>query len=79
MSERLQTLDSTRDPLKLADEYEAALGRHALDSLIRDQVRDNQWQPGDLHERLLGLPWTDVLTTNWDTLLERTELRDRLC
>jgi len=76
MSKRLQTLDPTRDPLKLADEYEAALGRHALDSLIREHVRDGQWHPGHLHERLLDLPWADVLTTNWDTLLERTQPRN---
>ena len=25
-----------------------------------------------MHERLLRLPWRDVFTTNWDTLLERT-------
>lgn len=64
------------DPLKLAEEYEAALGRPALDTLIRNQVADTKWRPGPLHERLLGLPWTDVLTTNWDTLLERAEPRN---
>src|SRR5258708_2899171 len=43
MAERLHSLDLGRDPLKLADEYEAALGRHALDALLRDQVRDLHW------------------------------------
>ncbi|WP_179869801.1 SIR2 family NAD-dependent protein deacylase [Rhizobium chutanense] len=62
------------DPLKLAEEYKAALGAHALDALIRQLVADGQWLPGDLHTRLLSLPWADVLTTNWDTLLERTAL-----
>lgn len=28
--------------------------------------------PDDLHIRLLRLPWRDIFTTNWDTLLERT-------
>lgn len=65
---------AAHDPLKLAEEYKAALGQHALDGLIRKLVPDDQWTPGDLHERLLSLPWADVLTTNWDTLLERTEL-----
>lgn len=64
------------DPLKLAEQYSAALGRHALDALIRDLVRDHQWTPGDLHARLMGLPWADVLTTNWDTLLERTQIEE---
>ena len=29
-------------------------------------------RPGEMHRRLLRLPWRDVFTTNWDTLLERT-------
>ena len=61
----------TWDPLKLAEEYKAALGATALDSLINDLVPDQEWQPGHLHYRLVNLPWTDILTTNWDTLLER--------
>ncbi|CAN7520732.1 SIR2 family NAD-dependent protein deacylase [Rhizobium sp. LjRoot254] len=64
------------DPMKLAEEYRAALGQHALDALIRRLVPDEQWMPSALHGRLLSLPWADVLTTNWDTLLERTTLRD---
>ena len=63
---------STQEPLALAQEYRAALGPAALENLIRSRIRDTEWIPGNLHERLLKLPWTDVLTTNWDTLLERT-------
>ena len=48
------------------------LGDPALENLIRSLVRDNEWSPGQIHRRMLSLPWTDVLTTNWDTLLERT-------
>ena len=59
------------DPLRLAQEYKATLGSTALDSLIYDLVRDEEWLPGQLHSRLVSLPWTDILTTNWDTLLER--------
>ena len=29
------------------------------------------FSPGEAHLRLLSLPWRDVFTTNWDTLLER--------
>jgi len=60
------------DPLRLAEEYRAMLGQAALDDFIREQVPDMSWEPGELHERLLTLPWADVLTTNWDTLLERS-------
>ncbi len=59
------------DPLRLAEEYRAALGAPALEGLIFDLVRDTEWLPGLLHRKLLCLPWSDVLTTNWDTLLER--------
>lgn len=61
------------NPLRLAEEYRALLGQAALDGLVRDLVRDAEWLPGSAHRRLLELPWSDVLTTNWDTLLERAK------
>ena len=64
----------SRDPLRLAQEYKAELGEPALDGLIRSMIQDEKWEPSCLHEMLLSLPWSDVLTTNWDTLLERTQL-----
>ena len=76
MRKRLHEENLPADPLKLAEQYAAALGRHALDALIREFICDHQWTPGEMHSRLLGLPWADVLTTNWDTLLERTQLRE---
>ncbi len=60
------------DPLSLAEEYRSTLGFGALEGLIRTLVRDAEWEPGVLHKNLLRLPWSDVLTTNWDTLLERS-------
>ena len=62
----------TQEPLALAQEYQAALGPKALENLIRTKVRDSEWRPGELHHQLLQLPWKDVLTTNWDTLLEKS-------
>jgi hypothetical protein len=76
MRKRLDGDNLPNDPLGLAEQYGVALGRHALDALIRELVSDHQWTPGDLHSRLLGLPWADILTTNWDTLLERTPLQE---
>ena len=58
--------------LRLAQEYKAAFGRGALHSLIQEMVPDDDYVPDDMHARLLRLPWRDVFTTNWDTLLERT-------
>ncbi|AGU51537.1 hypothetical protein VAPA_1c44640 [Variovorax paradoxus B4] len=59
------------DPLRLAEEYQAYFGKPALHDLIKREINDGSWLPGDLHKDLLKLPWTDVLTTNWDSLLER--------
>ena len=59
-------------PLALAEEYRAAMGRPALENLIRSRVRDHEWSPVEIHRRMLSLPWAEVLTTNWDTLLERS-------
>lgn len=64
--------DGPSDPLALAEEYRATLGVSALENLIRCRVRDDEWTPGEIHRRMLSLPWADVLTTNWDTLLERS-------
>jgi len=58
--------------LTLAREYELAFGRSALDELILNLVPDRNFSPGELHHALLALPWADVFTTNYDTLLERT-------
>ena len=62
------------DPLRLAEEYAAYFGREALDDLIRREVDDQSWAPGQLHTQLLELPWSDVLTTNWDSLIERAAM-----
>ena len=56
----------------LAQEYEAAFGRGDLHQLLQQMIRDEDQKPGEAHSRLLQLPWRDVFTTNWDTLLERT-------
>ncbi len=58
-------------PLELAQEYERAFGRARLHQFLIESVRDEDFSPGEPHLRLLKLPWRDVFTTNWDTLLER--------
>ena len=61
------------DALRLAQEYQTLHGDSGLDQLVARLVADDQWEPGPLHKQLMELPWRDVLTTNWDTLLERTK------
>jgi hypothetical protein len=63
--------DAPTNPLRLAEEYRTYFGQAALDDFIRAHFPDRAWQPGALHTDLLNFPWSDVLTTNWDTLLER--------
>ena len=58
--------------LSLAQEYETAFERANLHQLLQQLIRDDDLAPGKMHSRLLQLPWRDVFTTNWDTLLERT-------
>lgn len=68
----LHEASGTSGFLRLAQEYHTAFGRSALNNKIRDLVPDLEYRPGDLYKRLLRLPWADIFSTNWDTLLERS-------
>ena len=59
------------DPLTLAEHVELAYGRAELDKLLLDQIRDADYLPSSVHIKLMRLPWSDIFTTNYDTLLER--------
>jgi tetratricopeptide (TPR) repeat protein len=71
--------NSNKDALRLATEYESVFGRDALNSLITRTIPDANYKPDLLHQMLLSLPWSDVFTTNYDTLLERAlpDIHDR--
>jgi|GEM_PF-6221741 len=58
------------DPIALASEVCREYGRNAVDQIILQAVPDHGYKPGILHTMLLELPWNDVFTTNYDTLLE---------
>src|SRR5699024_10943435 len=57
--------------LRLAQELETISGRPRLDSILKDAAPDLDYAPTELYTRLMELPWKDVFTTNYDTLLER--------
>ncbi|MEP2600568.1 MAG: SIR2 family protein, partial [Paraglaciecola sp.] len=57
--------------LKVAQEAEALVGRPAVDAILQSEIPDLEVAPSELHSNLLQLPWNDVFTTNYDTLLER--------
>ena len=63
---------SGKNTLHLAEEYIAFFDRNKMNSLIERNIADELFIPGELHKRLLRLNWTDIFTTNYDTLLERT-------
>ncbi|HEY4092675.1 MAG TPA: SIR2 family protein [Luteibacter sp.] len=67
----------TPDPLRMAEEFRAYFGQSALNDFIRTHVPDAQWRPGQAHRAIVELPWANLLTTNWDTLLERAALKCR--
>ena len=68
--EKLGSTDES-DPLVLAESVELVYDCNELDRLLLDSLRDADYRPSPLYEKLLRLPWTDVFTTNYDTLLER--------
>lgn len=67
----IRSASSTSGALRIADEYQAWKGRGKLDALLREAIPDEKFKPGPLHNLLFKLPWADILTTNFDTLLER--------
>ena len=68
----IEEASATSGFLKLSQEYETAFGPNALRLFVKSEIPDDQYKPGDAHVRLLRLPWRDVFTTNWDTLLEKS-------
>ena len=57
--------------LRLAQEVEVTIGRPALEKIIRDAVPDLEYSPSSVYIKMMELPWNDVFTTNYDTLIER--------
>lgn len=58
--------------LRLAQEAEIMIGRPGIEEIIKQAVPDDYYAPSDVYLKLMELPWKDVFTTNYDTLLERS-------
>lgn len=65
-------LPNSDSVLEISESYVDAYGRESLDALIKQAVPDQNYEPGEIHKNLVRLPWSDIYTTNYDTLLERT-------
>lgn len=57
--------------LRLAQEVEITVGRPKLENILKEAVPDEDYGPSEVYIKLMELPWRDVFTTNYDTLLER--------
>ena len=55
----------------MAQEVETVLGRPKLETILKDSIPDLDYGPSNIYTELMELPWVDVFTTNYDTLLER--------
>ena len=64
--------EKSTDPMELAEQVEAVYGRSELDDILCSVIPNTQYSPSETYIKLLQLPWKDVFTTNYDTLLERT-------
>ena len=71
-NEEVEKYIKGKTPLMLSHEYESVFGRSSMIDVVKDLIHDENLIPSVLHEKFLKLGWTDVYTTNYDTLLERT-------
>lgn len=56
---------------QLGEQFVRVFSTPVLEDLLKRLVPDEKVRPGRLHMRLLELPWSDIFTTNYDTLIER--------
>jgi hypothetical protein len=57
--------------MALGDKFQAQKGSARLRAALETAVPDEDYAPGLAHQLLVRLPWADIFTTNWDSLLER--------
>ena len=42
-----------------------------MENILKEAIPDEDYGPSEVYTKLMELPWRDVFTTNYDTLLER--------
>lgn len=60
------------DVLEIADIIVRLKDRKTLEDITIDAIPDNDYMPSELYYKLLQLSWIDIFSTNFDTLLEKT-------
>ncbi|MFZ3220155.1 MAG: SIR2 family protein [Rhodoferax sp.] len=66
---------STAMVTQLGEQYARVFSVPALENLLKQLIPDDKVVPNQLHDQLLRLPWSEIFTTNYDTLLERAAER----
>jgi SIR2-like domain len=66
-----ETATGTSGMMELGQKFESMKGPAVLHGALRRAIPDLEYGPGKAHQDLVRLPWADILTTNWDTLLEQ--------
>lgn len=64
-------LKDSNDVVRFASLVDAEFGHNELDNILQEALPDGLISPSKLHRMLVKLPWKDILTTNYDTLIER--------
>ena len=59
---------ASKNVLQLADEFDIAFQRPALNMLLKECIQDDNLLPSKLYTQMLELPWVDVFTTNYDSI-----------
>ena len=67
-----------KNVLQLAEEFDTTFQRSELNEFLKNLIQDDNLLPSSLHCDLLSLPWADVFTTNYDTLLEKHHFANAL-
>lgn len=67
----LEDLASLSLPM-VAQSYATKLGLHSLIAFIASRIDDPRYSPLPTHQLIATLPFTRILTTNWDNLLEQS-------
>lgn len=66
-----EAAESRKTPIEVISAIEKEKDREWLCREVADILSDGSYVPGKAHELLVKLPWSDIFTTNYDTLLER--------
>src|SRR5258708_17078560 len=59
------------DPLRLAQLYEQAFERSRLLDTLELAVPENELEIGPAYRQIASIPWGAIVTTNYDSFLER--------